>query len=168
MLKLDVARLKRSPGESTRFDLSAGLPPLELGGERFVFTGPVRAGLVVSNTGETLTVEGELAGSLSLTCGRCLESYNYSFTAPIEETYAPAAEGSGEAIPFSGDLLDITPEALKSVILSLPMKMLCREECSGLCPRCGKNLNEGRCACTGEEVDPRLSVLRNLLGERDK
>lgn len=168
MLKLDVARLKRSPGESARFNLEADLPSLEIGGESFTFPAPVRAGLVVGNTGTVLSVEGELSGRLTLACGRCLEPYDYFFQAPFEETYAPAAVEDGEAIPFNGDTVDLTPEALKSIVLTLPMKMLCREDCPGLCPGCGRKLDEGRCACAGEDLDPRLSALKSLLEGRDK
>lgn len=164
MLQLDVARLKRSPGDSVRFDLPADLPPLELAGENVSFAGPVKAGLVVRNTGTNLAVEGEVSGTLKLTCGRCLEPFDYFFEVPVEETYAPASEGDrGEAVPFTGDVLDITPEVLKSIILALPMKAVCREECPGLCPKCGRNLDEGRCGCGNEDMDPRLSVLKDLL-----
>lgn len=166
VLQLNIARLKRSPGDSVQFDLLADLSPLEMPGESLSFSGPVKAGLVVNNTGATLAVEGEVSGRLNLTCGRCLEFFEYFFEVPIEETYtpAPASEGDrGEAVPFTGDVLDITPEVVKSIILALPMKAVCREECPGLCPKCGHNLNEGRCGCGNEEFDPRLSALKDLL-----
>lgn len=166
VLQLDIARLKRSPGDSASFELLADLPPLELPGESISFSGPVKAGGVVTNTGTTLAVEGEVSGRLNLTCGRCLEPFQYSFKVPIEETYtqAPVSEGDrGEAVPFTGDVLELTPEVVKSIILALPMKAVCREECPGLCSKCGHNLKEGRCGCGNEELDPRFSVLKDLL-----
>jgi len=167
MLQLDVAKLKRSPGDSARFDLLAELPSLELEGESFIFSGPVKAGLVVVNTGPTLEIKGEVSGVLTLTCDRCLEPFEYSFDVLVEETYAHSEEGeTGEAVPFTGDILDITPEALKSIVLALPMKAVCREECPGLCPQCGRNLNEGRCGCANEEIDPRMSALKGFFKEK--
>lgn len=167
MLQLDVARLKRSPGDSVRYDLLADLPPLELPGERINFVGPVKAGLDVANTGETLAVTGEVSGKLTLTCGRCLEPFEFVFEVPMEETYAPASQGEqGEAVPFTGDILDVTAEVLKNIHLALPMKAVCREECQGLCPRCGRNLNESRCNCESEGIDPRLSVLKDLFRKK--
>lgn len=138
---------------------------MELGGDIFTFTGPVRARLIVSNTGSVLTVEGEIAGKLTLACGRCLEPYVYDFEVPLNETYAPAADGDkeGEVIPFTGDMLDITPEMLKSIIISLPMKMVCIDECPGLCPGCGRRLAESHCNCKNDEIDPRLSILKDLM-----
>lgn len=164
MLQLDVGMLKKAPGDFEPFNLSAELPPFELQGECMNFPGPVKAILVVSNNGTTLVVEGEVSGRLTLNCSRCLDNYDYFFEVPFSETYAQAAQDNvGEVVPFSGDILDITPEVLNSIILSLPMKALCREDCRGLCQRCGCNLNKSRCDCSNEETDPRLSVLKKLL-----
>jgi uncharacterized protein len=165
MLQLDVARLKRSPGESVAFELMADLPPMEVAGEKISFDGPVKAILNATNTGRTIMVEGTASGVLQLNCSRCLEPFTYSFEVPVSEIYTNAGEETEEeeAIPFSGDTLDVTAEVLKSLIMALPMKALCQEECRGLCPGCGQNLNQGNCECANSEVDPRLSVLRDIL-----
>ena len=167
LLQLDVARLKKSPGDFARYELLAELPPLELSGERFNFSGPVNASLVVHNNGSTLSVGGMVSGGLRLTCCRCLETFDFLFEVPIEETYSQTAgRGREEEVPFSGDVIDATPEVLKSIILALPMKAVCRDRCPGLCPKCGHNLNEGACDCAGEDIDPRLSVLKELLKDK--
>lgn len=165
MLQLDVARLKRSPGESVSFERKADIPPMEMAGEKISFDGPVKAILNATNTGQAIMVEGSVSGLLQLRCCRCLELFCYSFEVPFAEIYTTAVEEAKEeeVIPFSGDILDVTPEFLKSLILALPMKQVCREECQGLCPGCGQNLNQGRCECAGTEVDPRLSALRDIL-----
>lgn len=168
MLQLDVSALKRAPGNAARFDLSAELPPHEAPGGNLFFPVPVRASLVVSNTGSMIVVEGEVSGKVSLHCDRCLELYDYHFQAPVQETYMQAVQNSGsEAVPLSGDLLDITPEIMKGIILSLPMKTVCRDDCRGLCPQCGCNLNKGQCNCTSTEIDPRLSVLKDFFNHNN-
>lgn len=177
MLQLDVARLKRTPGESARYERQAYLTPLEVQGEKVSFSGPVRVCLVVSNTGDALLARGEVEGELKLTCSRCLEMFECAFNLPFEETYRPVAwgeeaatTGSGqegvESVPFSGDFLDVTPEVLNNITLNLPMKALCREDCPGLCPHCGRNLKAGQCGCESEKVDPRLSVLKDFFGKK--
>lgn len=165
MLQLDVARLKRSPGESVTFELMADMPPMEMTGEKISFDEPVKAVLNATNTGQTIMVEGTVSGVLQLNCCRCLEPFHYPVEVPFAEIYTTAVEKAKEeeAILFSGDILDVTPEALKCLIMALPMKAVCHEECQGLCPGCGQNLNQGRCGCAGTEVDPRLSVLRDIL-----
>ena len=111
-------------------------------------------------------VDGTASGLLRLNCSRCLEPFNFSFEAPLAEFYTTAVEGADEeAIYFTGDYLDLTPEVLKSLLLELPMKPLCSEKCKGLCSTCGRNLNEGDCECTGTDIDPRFNVLRDLLKE---
>lgn len=165
MLQVDVARLKRSPGETVSLNLKGEVPPLEQQGEKIFFAGPVVARLSITNTGKSLKVEGNVSGELKLTCSRCLEPFSYFFENPLEETYVPAAEmiAEEESVPFSGDILDITPEVQKSVFQLLPMKALCQEECPGLCLKCGKNLKEGPCNCAEDGVDSRLAVLKDLL-----
>lgn len=164
MLQLDVARLKRSPGDTARFDLLEHLPPLELSGDFIRFVEPVSARLSVLNTGKTLAVTGVVSGQLEFKCGRCLEAFLYQFEVPFEENYALAQETPDEdLLSFSGDFLDVAPEVEKSIYLALPMKALCSEECRGLCPVCGRNLNEGACGCAAEAFDPRLSILKELL-----
>lgn len=164
MLQLDVARLKRSSGDTAHFDLLENLPPLEFAGDVISFVEPVNARLSALNTGKTLAVTGKISGKMELKCGRCLGSFAYEFEVPFEENYAMVQETPAEdLIPFSGDFLDVAPEVEKSIYLALPMKALCGEECRGLCPVCGRNLNEGDCGCAAEEFDPRLSVLKELL-----
>lgn len=164
MLQMNVARLKHSPGISASFNLCEEIPPLEMQGEKVAFAGPVRASLTAANTGGALKVEGSASGNLRLTCGRCLERFDFPFTVPVEEVFVFAAEKAAEdAVVFTGDVLDVTQEVYSGVILALPMKLLCREDCPGLCPRCGQKLADGPCGCGGEDIDPRLSALKKLL-----
>lgn len=165
MLQLDVARLKRSPGESVSFERKADMPPMEMAGDKISFDGPVEAILHATNTGQAIMVEGTVSGKLELNCSRCLERFVYSFEVPFAEIYTTSVEEGTEeeAIPFSGDIIDVSPEIMKSVIMELPMKAICHEECQGLCPGCGQNLNLGKCECAGTDVDPRLSALRDIL-----
>ncbi|MHB8985177.1 MAG: YceD family protein [Eubacteriales bacterium] len=164
MLQMNVARLKHSPGNSASFNLCEEIPPMEMQGEKVAFAGPVRAPLTAVNTGGALKVEGSASGSLRLTCGRCLEPFDLPFTVPVEEVYAFTAEKPPEnAVAFTGDFIDVTPEVYNSILLAMPMKAVCREDCPGLCPRCGQKLADGPCGCGDDETDPRLAALKKLL-----
>lgn len=164
MLQLDVEMLKKIPGDFIRVELLEEVSSFELHGGMLHFSAPVKASLLVSNTGSTITVEGDVSGRLKLNCDRCLESFDYFFKAPVKESYAHTPNDSGaEFVLYSGDVIDITPEVINDIILSLPMKSICSEDCQGLCTKCGCNLNKGRCDCENEEIDPRLSVLQALL-----
>jgi len=86
-----------------------------------------------------------------------------------EETAERAEEDGVEApLPLVGDEVDLTLPAWEALVLELPMKPVCREDCRGLCPVCGTNLNERECGCRVEEADPRLEALKKLLEAKER
>ena len=120
--------------------------------------------------GRRVLVEGSVKLSAALTCGRCLKETLLPLDLAFSEEYIPA-EDAGKDIDrelksremdlgyYSNDQLDINEIVKEQVLLSVPMKPLCRNDCAGLCPVCGKDLNEGACNCRKEELDPRLAPL---------
>lgn len=125
-----------------------------------------RAGLDLFFTG---TLQGDVVG----TCARCLEDYTFRLDAPFTFVLAPRADAdatepelSADDLAlsfFEGEEIDLTPLVHEHTILALPTRPLCREDCRGLCARCGANLNAGPCGCPADTSDPRLRVLRTLL-----
>lgn len=114
---------------------------------------------------------GELITRLGGECVRCLKDVSLKFAVPVEARFQTNADDAqweeGDIPVFSleknGDVN--LPLAFQDAFsLSLPMKLLCDEMCSGLCPRCGQNLNEASCQCDIEPVDPRLAPLLKLKG----
>ncbi len=117
---------------------------------------------------------------MQVECGRCLEQYVAPVDQELDLFYLPREkerpqEQEEEDVELSdrdvvvgyydGDRLDLADVVREQVFLSLPLKRVCREACRGLCPTCGKNLNEGACGCPPQEPpeDPRLSPLRKLF-----
>ena len=122
--------------------------------------------------GADLFFHGSFSASVSGTCARCLEEYPFSVEREFTYVLKPA-EGSDAARPelseedlslssYQGDEVDLSPLVREAVILALPTRPLCKEECSGLCPHCGLNRNLGVCDCRDQWIDPRLDVLRAL------
>ncbi|MEW6041320.1 MAG: DUF177 domain-containing protein [Elusimicrobiota bacterium] len=95
----------------------------------------------------------DVKGELNLQCDRCSGSYNHRVS---------ANQSSEISIADFGDEYDVSEEARQLIILSIPMKMLCRDNCKGLCPTCGTNLNEAKCSCTYTQFDYRLEKLREV------
>ena len=83
----------------------------------------------------------------------------------MNKSLAPSIEGeeSDSILPVPDMKLDLDELVYSEVVVSVPMKHLCKEDCKGICEKCGKNLNEGECGCPKREIDPRLSVLADLL-----
>ena len=118
-------------------------------------------------TTEGIWVRGSLAAGVDLQCVRCLASCAQVVEIELDERFRfppiPASEAD-TVYPIEPDhRIDLTPALRELVIVSTPMHVLCREDCAGLCPVCGKDLNEGPCDCEVDDVDPRMAALKALL-----
>lgn len=124
---------------------------------------------------EGVLVQGDLQGKITLPCVRCLEPVVTEIEVPVEETFVPTLDiASGQVVkPEEEDealwidvhhILDLSEVLRQDVLVALPLHVVCRADCKGLCPTCGKNLNEGPCDCAAE-IDPRWAALRTLLGD---
>lgn len=157
--------------------LDATLPEeeLDLGTSTEVWVSPAKVcgDLHVNRSGRGLLISGTFSGEVQLVCGRCLEQFRFEaqdrFQVYCEiPTPAQAAEehelADGELdVTYLEDGRINTEHLLReNILLSLPVQPLCHEDCRGLCPRCGANLNLGACGCTETHGDPRLQVLRKL------
>jgi len=121
---------------------------------------------------ETVFFEGEIDTTVETDCSRCLELARIPVHARFGYTLVPEREGHAEetelsaedldSVHYRDDLIDPEPLIYEQIVLQIPMKALCREECKGLCPRCGANLNQGDCGCRENPGDSRLAVLKKL------
>ncbi|MBQ9859940.1 MAG: DUF177 domain-containing protein [Clostridia bacterium] len=117
----------------------------------------VRAGVVQLSARAVFDFDGQ--------CDRCLAPYTRSYDVPVEHTLVTTLENeeNDDYILLEQYCLNLFDTVQTDILLELPYKTLCREDCRGLCTLCGKNLNEGLCGCNHKSVDPRLAVLRQLL-----
>ncbi len=163
MFQVDVSFLKDNPGETIKLQLEGPLPPLGEGDEKIEFPFPVRIDLELTSTQEAVLAQGTIQATIRLNCARCLEPFHLQLEAPFEEVYYYTGKGEEDWIFLAGKVIDLEPEITKAIFSEIPMKALCREDCRGFCPACGRNLNEEECRCRQNKVDPRLAVLEELL-----
>jgi uncharacterized protein len=137
-----------------------------------------RAELIEENHGHKQVVQdirlvGELSGRLETKCARCLETVNIPVASSFDLLYRPLrtvtagdeisiSEAESEIGYYQGEGVLLEDVLKEQVLLLLPLKPLCNEDCKGLCPQCGKNLNNGNCDCTPERSDPRWAALADL------
>jgi uncharacterized protein len=115
-----------------------------------------RAGVVTLSVRAKFTFDGQ--------CDRCLTPFSRDYDIPVEHTLVTTLENEdSDYVLLDNYQLALDELVQADILLELPYKNLCREDCRGLCPQCGKNLNEGLCGCTTKSVDPRLAVLQQLL-----
>ena len=124
-------------------------------------------------THQGVLVKGELRAEVGLNCSRCLSLFHYPVTLKIEEEYLPtidiasgvplsSSEEPGSFIIDEHHVIDLTEAIRQYSLLAIPIKPLCREDCAGLCPSCGQNLNQGPCGCPPRAANHRWSELSKL------
>jgi len=131
---------------------------------------PVRGEITLTRTDRGVLVQGRLKSEIRLTCSRCLAQSLLPINFDIAEEYFPTKDiQSGAAMPvpegpgsFTIDehhVIDLTEAIRQYAEMKIPMKPLCRDSCAGICPSCGRNLNDSTCDCRQQENDPRWAVL---------
>ncbi len=134
--------------------------------------GSVRVELKIIRTGDTYIGTGQAVCSARQECSRCLEPYAITLRGQIEFLIREMTPGETVrrddvadteiVVPAGTSPVDITDPLREALLLEVPLKPLCAEDCRGLCPHCGINRNEQQCTCTVETTDPRWDGLRDL------
>ena len=130
---------------------------------------PVGIDGAITNKASLVRLEAEISYEYEAPCDRCGINTVENHTVVLKKSLAPSIEGEeSDTILLVPDMkLDLDELIYSEVIMSLPMKHLCKEACKGICSKCGKNLNDGKCGCPEKEIDPRLSVLAELLNDNN-
>lgn len=164
-MRLGLTKILDCPGASVSFSTSVDLSDLCYGVSHPV-SEPVLASGTVRNTAGVLVMSGELSTCIHGICDRCANPFDREIRFPIEVVLVSELaneENEDEWVfPLEGDSADLDDIVRTVFVLNLDSKLLCKEDCKGLCYRCGKNLNEGPCNCQ-KELDPRFAALKQLL-----
>lgn len=169
-MQFNVAQLLKEPTGSTRRHhlvvdiegIDEGIKPLS----------PLEGDMELIRTTDGILVTGKLQTKVELICDRCLEPFAANISIALQEEFRPTIDIiTGISLHDTDEestrideshTIDLTEVVRQDLLLALPMHPLCRPDCAGLCPHCGKNLNEGPCECQ-KPPDPRLAVLKELL-----
>ena len=137
------------------------------------FLGSLSTSLEISREYDHIRVEGRVSTSVKLTCSRCLVEfdlpidsqftvyYTKSSGEPLDEE-VELAEHDLISLSYDGEEIDFTHGICEQVVMDIPYKPLCREECKGLCPSCGADLNAIECACKSGEINLKFSALKDF------
>jgi uncharacterized protein len=121
--------------------------------------------ITFSRTQKGILTQASLTATLPLECTRCLDPVLSTFTSGFTELFVFGETAVSEAeliIPEDGNI-DFAPIIREYLLLDMPRNPLCKEDCAGLCPECGANRNHTQCDCKPEDIDPRFSILKDLL-----
>ncbi len=133
--------------------------------EDITFTSPVSISGEVKNNAGYMELSLSALVEYQTFCARCLVPLQESLTVDLVKSVAEKLSGdeNDDYILIRDSMLDADELIKEQISLELPLKHLCSEDCKGLCPKCGKDLNEGDCDCSKKDIDPRLEVLKKFF-----
>ena len=161
---IDLKRIFVNENSALPIDYSLDLSFVEHCGG-FPLKKPVLLNGTVSNKAGLVRFTATVSYTYEAPCDRCGTETAKPVTVKVDKSLATSIEGEdSDTILLVPDMkLDIDDFLYTEVVVSLPMKHLCKGDCKGICPKCGNNLNQGECGCPTKEIDPRLQALADLL-----
>ena len=141
--------------------------------ERVKLTAPATVNGKIRLAGNEVFVNGHVDTRAQVECDRCLKSIELPVSSDFELEYITGTEYESSEVAelteaemsvsvFDGHALDVDEIVKEQILLAVPTRMLCREDCKGICPECGTDRNTGECNCETKEIDPRWAALKNL------
>lgn len=163
---LECKQLFDIVGERIEIDYQLDLSEYQLFSGK-PFQTPVTVKGFAENRAEIVSLNMDCSFTMQLDCDRCLSTFerefHYCFSHILVRELSAENDDMDDYIVVDGDQLDLDELVLSDILLSLPTKILCHEDCKGLCPVCGTNRNISSCECKKKQVDPRLEKLGELL-----
>ncbi len=164
-MKIDVSNLFNSSNDTVEIDTV-----LDMGGLQYFTYYPIQQGVSVKGSiscrADVVNFNAHVAFVFTGVCDRCAEDITKDMELDIEKVLVKSISGDDyddeKYIILPDGILDLDELIREEIIMFLPYKMLCREDCKGLCPKCGKNLNKGKCDCK-KDINPAMEPLLELL-----
>ena len=164
-----ITSLRRSLGNRREEQRSGRIGELKVADSRVPEHAEVSADVILDSVDGGIEAAAIVLAPWEGECRRCLKPVGGTLRCEVREMYRPRPAGEPpdedeETYPLKGEMLDLRPLVRDAVLLELPIAPLCREDCAGLCPTCGADLNDGPCDCPPTESDPRWAALDVLKG----
>ena len=160
---LSVQKALQMQGERLAFEVEMPVEPFEFCGDTIRFEKPVHVEGRMVGIEDRIELEGTIKADICSTCVRCLGDAAFQLEVPFTEKYLREEDPEEpDAFLYEASAVDLDQMVMGNLVMNLPMQILCKEDCKGLCPSCGKNLNEGPCDCDLTPVNPAFAALQAL------
>jgi len=167
-MKVQISDIISGKDRNKKIDYKFQIPQFDFEGDKIKSAGSCEVVGMISSDSDILILNAEIKVNLEMICSRCLDTFIYPIDIDIEERFTTNSKSlEDEAIIVFDDVLDITQIVETSIISTLPIKRVCKENCKGLCQECGCNLNSNTCSCNKEDVDIRFESLRGLFDNKE-
>ena len=160
----------KDDGKILRVDADFGPDTFEMKLGKYPITRKTPVSLVLTNKGKrNLLIQGRMDLTILIPCGRCLEEVPVEFELDFEKkidmnlTEEERREALDECAYIHGYDLDVDELVYSEILVNWPLRVLCKEDCKGICSRCGANLNQGSCDCDTADLDPRMAVISDIF-----
>ena len=167
---INISEILSTPKKSESYSIPLEMDAFEMNSVRYPFLSREPVSLTIANTGNReIALTGHIGAVLLIPCDRCLEDVPTEFSIDIDKTidFKKSDEDRindlDETCYIDHSSLDVDLLASNEILIHFPMKTLCREDCKGICPVCGQNLNLGECGCDRESLDPRMAAIRDIF-----
>ena len=162
-MKLNIENALEQTGDIFHAELEGALHDESLPDD-CVFACPVSVSLDYTLSDDGLFVWGRLKADLTAICARCLKELGYTVETEFSEVFKKEANEDDEEYPYDGENVVLDKMLEDKISLALPVRFLCSEDCKGLCPECGADLNEGDCGCANKSETDETSPFAGLKG----
>ena len=170
-MRIELENLEGGKGDFAHVYQPDELNPVD---ERISLSGPATVSGKVRLAGNEVFVNGHVETQAQVECDRCLQPVEMPVNADFALEYITGSEyessGAAELTEaemsvsvFDGEAIDVDEIVKEQVVLAVPTRMLCREDCKGICPECGTDRNTSNCTCATNDTDPRWAALKNLI-----
>ena len=166
---LDFSKIKLIPDGKLSFQFMEALLPADYGFDEYSLVEPVSCQGEAQHQAAAFAVRGAYHTVAELCCSRCGQAFSMPVAGEFSVSFVTGQpvdwDGEQDVYELQGDQADLGSVIAGEIFFSLPMQPLCKEDCRGLCPHCGVNLNESSCSCRDEQIDPRWEKLKDLLNQ---
>jgi uncharacterized protein len=170
VMRIELENLEGKKGDFAHVYQPDDLNPID---ERVNLTEPAAVYGKVKRSGNEVFVNGHIDTRARVECDRCLQPVELPVTADFELEYISGADYESTEVAelteaemsvsvFDGQGIDVDEIVKEQILLAVPTRMLCREDCKGICPECGIDRNTSECKCVTKDIDPRWAALKNL------
>ena len=170
-MRIELANLEGGRGD---FHKAYQPAELDLDDERVKLCGPTSVSGKIRQAGTEVFIDGHVDSCAQVDCDRCLKPLQIPVSSDFGLEYITGGEyednrnlelteGEMSVSVFNGETIDVDEIAKEQILLAVPSRLLCTENCKGFCPTCGADKNVGECGCEEKQIDPRWAALKNLV-----
>jgi uncharacterized protein len=168
-MHIDITDILKENGFSKRVEVEFYAGDMGIAADDCEFGKPIALDAEITNINGIIRIKGRLCTEYKSFCARCLKPVSVELLAKIDEEYTkPDSSTKDDAYSYTGKSIVIDEVVNDAILLQIPIRHLCREDCKSLCPVCGKDLNDGGYGCAKTVYNEQFDILRGFFKENDE